>query len=91
MNKNDLIDKVSKNSGLSKANTLKAVDALIEAITDSLSAGEDVRLVGFGTFLVSKREAAVGRNPRTGDEISIPERIQPKFRPGKVLKAAVNN
>jgi DNA-binding protein HU-beta len=77
MNKNDLIGAVADASGLTKADSGKAVDA-------------EVRLVGFGTFSVAKRKASTGRNPRTGEEMKIPASNQPKFKAGKALKDAVN-
>lgn len=90
MNKNDLVAKVADSSELSKADAGKAVDAVFEAITSSLSGGDEVRLVGFGTFSVANRAASKGRNPRTGDPIDIPASKQPKFKAGKGLKDAVN-
>ena len=90
MNKNDLIAAVARRSGLSKADTAKAVDGVIDSITSSLSGGTEVRLVGFGTFSVSRRAATTGRNPRTGERIQIPASNQPKFKAGKALKSAVN-
>ena len=90
MNKNDLVDAVASRSGLSKADTAKAVDGVIDSITSSLSGGTEVRLVGFGTFSVSRRAATTGRNPRTGERIQIPASNQPKFKAGKALKSAVN-
>lgn len=90
MNKNDLVAAVADTAGLSKADSAKAVDAVFECITDSLKRGEEVRLVGFGTFLVTERAASEGRNPRTGEKIQIPASKQPKFKPGKGLKDAVN-
>ena len=90
MNKNDLVSVVSDKSGLSKADAAKAVDAVIDAITASLRGGAEVRLVGFGTFLVSSRAASTGRNPRTGEAISIPAAKLPKFKAGKALKDALN-
>jgi DNA-binding protein HU-beta len=66
------------------------VDACFDAITAALKNGTEVRLVGFGTFLVSKRAATTGRNPRTGEAIEIKASVQPKFKAGKGLKAAVN-
>lgn len=89
MNKNDLISKVSSLSGLTKADAGRAVDGVFEAITSSLKKNEEVRLVGFGTFTVTKRAATEGRNPRTGEKIKIPATKLPKFRPGKGLKQAV--
>ncbi len=90
MNKNDLIAVVANNTGLSKSDSVKAVDGVFDAIADSLKAGEEVRLVGFGTFNVTRRKASQGRNPRTGEPIMIPASNQPKFKPGKGLKDAVN-
>lgn len=90
MNKNDLINTVANQAKLSKADAARAVDALINSIGSSLKKGNEVRLVGFGTFLVQKRKATTGRNPRTGATIKIPASNQPKFRAGKALKEAVN-
>ena len=90
MNKNDLVANVASNAGISKADSAKAVDAVFDSITSSLKGGEEVRLVGFGTFSVSKRAATTGRNPQTGAAIQIPASMQPKFKAGKGLKDAVN-
>ena len=90
MNKNDLVAAVSDNTGLSRADTTKAVDGVFDAITDSLKAKTEVRLVGFGTFHVTRRAASKGRNPQTGEAIDIPASNQPKFKAGKGLKDAVN-
>ena len=90
MNKNDLISSVAGDSGLSKADATKAVDAVFDSITGALKRGDDVRLVGFGTFSVAQRKATTGRNPRTGEAIQIPASKQPKFKAGKGLKEAVN-
>ena len=90
MNKNDLIDAVSTSTGLSKADSTSAVDSVFDAITNALKGGDDVRLVNFGTFHVTKRAASEGRNPRTGERIQIPASKQPKFKAGKGLKDAVN-
>ncbi len=90
MNKNDLVATVAQSSELSKADSTKAVDAVINAIKGSLSTGTEVRLVGFGTFSVARRKASEGRNPRTGEKIQIPASNQPKFKAGKALKEAVN-
>ena len=89
-NKNDLIGMVADKAGLTKAQAGEAVDAVFDAITTSLKKGEEVRLVGFGTFAVSQRKASVGRNPATGAEIKIPASNQAKFKPGKGLKDAIN-
>jgi len=90
MNKNDLVAAVANDSGLSKTDAAKAVDGVFDAITASLQGGTEVRLVGFGTFSVSRRNATTGRNPRTGESIQIPASNQPKFKAGKGLKTAVN-
>ena len=90
MNKNDLITRIADNAGITKADATRAADAVIDAITSALKTGDEVRLVGFGTFSVSKRAATEGRNPRTGEKIKIPESRQPKFKAGKGLKDAVN-
>ncbi|MDR3518266.1 MAG: HU family DNA-binding protein [Azospirillaceae bacterium] len=90
MNKNDLVALVADTAGLSKTDATKAVDAVFDGITDSLKKGDEVRLVGFGTFAVSDRAASEGRNPRTGEKIDIPASRQPKFKAGKTLKDALN-
>ncbi|PCI98866.1 MAG: DNA-binding protein HU [Alphaproteobacteria bacterium] len=90
MNKQDLVSKVAASADISKQKAASAVDAVIDAIKGSLKSGEDVRLVGFGTFSVSDRAATTGRNPRTGEPIQIPASKQPKFKAGKELKEAVN-
>ncbi len=90
MNKNDLVAAVADSSGLSRTDATKAVDAVFDSITASLKAGDEVRLVGFGTFVVSKRAATTGRNPRTGEEIKIPASTSAKFKAGKGLKDALN-
>ncbi|MBE7637604.1 DNA-binding protein HU [Sneathiella sp. P13V-1] len=91
MNKNDLVAAVAEISGLGKADAAKGVDAVLEAVSNALSSGDDVRLVGFGTFSVSERKASEGRNPRTGETIQIAASKQPKFKAGKALKDAVNS
>ncbi|MEE8188870.1 MAG: HU family DNA-binding protein [Kiloniellales bacterium] len=91
MNKNDLSTVVADKSGLSKADASNALDCVFDAITNSLRGGEEVRLVGFGTFSVSHRKASQGRNPRTGEKIQIPASNQAKFKAGKALKEAVNS
>ena len=90
MNKNDLIGVVADGAGITKAQAGEAVDAVFDAITGSLKKGGEVRLVGFGTFAVSKRKASTGRNPRTGETMTIAASNQPKFKAGKALKDAVN-
>ena len=91
MNKNDLVAAVADKTGLSKADAGKAIDGVFEAVTEALTGGDEVRLVGFGTFSVAARAASQGRNPRTGEVIQIPASNQPKFKAGKGLKDAVNN
>lgn len=90
VNKNELISKVADDTGLSKSDSSKAVDSIFDSITGELKSGGDIRLVGFGTFLVTKRKATTGRNPQTGAAIDIPAANVPKFRAGKALKEAVN-
>lgn len=90
MNKNDLIAAVAEEADLSKAKAGEVVDAVFNAIEKTLKNKEEVRLVGFGTFATSRREASKGRNPRTGDEIDIPASTSVRFKPGKTLKDAVN-
>ena len=90
MNKNDLVSAVAGSVGLSRADATKAVDTVFYNITNSLRVGNDVRLVGFGTFSVAQRKATTGRNPQTGETIHIPARKQPKFKASKALKEAVN-
>lgn len=90
MNKNDLVATVAETAGLSRSDADKAVNAVFDSITASLKSGVEVRLVGFGTFVVSKRAATEGRNPRTGEKIQIAASKQPKFKAGKALKDAVN-
>jgi DNA-binding protein HU-beta len=90
VNKNDLVTTVANDTGLQRSEASKAVDSVFAAITDALKGGDEVRLVGFGTFTVSERAASQGRNPRTGATIDISASKQPKFRAGKGLKDALN-
>lgn len=90
MNKNDLVSALADTAGLTKADASRAIDGMLTCITSSLRKGKDVRLVGFGTFSVAKRNASEGRNPRTGEKISIPAAKRPRFSAGKALKEAVN-
>lgn len=89
VNKTDLIEKVAKDADLSKAAAGRAVNAVFEGISDSLSKGEEVGIVGFGTFSVSERPARQGRNPQTGKPIQIAATKVPKFKAGKNLKESV--
>ncbi|MEP7234684.1 MAG: HU family DNA-binding protein [Ignavibacteriota bacterium] len=89
MNKSELIEAVAKASGLSKADSDRALGAITDTISKSLKKGNPVALVGFGTFKVSKRNARMGRNPQTGASIKIAARTVPRFTAGKALKDAV--
>ncbi len=90
MNKSELIDAVSAKSGLTKADTDRAFRAFVESISEALAKGDQVALVGFGTFLVRERQERSGRNPRTGESIKIASAKIPAFKAGKALKDAVN-
>ena len=90
MNKGELIEAVAGSAGLSRSEATKAVDAVLDNITSTLSNGGSVSLVGFGTFSVKARAARAGRNPRTGETIQIPASNVPGFKAGKGLKDAVN-
>ncbi|CAK0773242.1 DNA-binding protein HU-beta [uncultured Gammaproteobacteria bacterium] len=90
MNKNDLVAYVTDTTGLAKSAAAKAVDAVFDGITNALKQGDEIRLVGFGTFAVADRAASNGRNPRTGEQIAIPASRQPKFKAGKTLKDTLN-
>lgn len=90
MNKSELIDAVAVGADISKASASRAVDAMVEAVTEALKKDDTVNLVGFGTFSVRERAARTGRNPRTGETIEIKAAKIPGFKPGKALKDAVN-
>jgi DNA-binding protein HU-beta len=90
VNKAELIDAVAEGADISKAAATRAVDTVIEQITNTLKNGNQVTLVGFGTFTVKARAARTGRNPRTGESINIPASNNPSFKAGKALKDAVN-
>ena len=89
MNKQELIGHVADRAGLNRNDAVRAVETMLEVITDALRRGDEVRLVGFGNFVVTRRKASVGRNPRTGEPLQIDSVAQPKFRAGKLLKDAV--
>ncbi len=91
MNKNDLVAVVAGKAGMSKADSARAVEAVFDGITDALRGGGEVRLVGFGTFLVTNRKESQGRNPRTGEPITIPAARVPKFKAGKGLKDSLKS
>jgi DNA-binding protein HU-beta len=90
VNKIELIQKLADRTGLAKHDAAKAVDGVFEVITDSLKGGDEVRLTGFGVFVVAERAGGKGRNPQTGEEITIKPSKQPRFRAGKMLKDALN-
>jgi len=90
MNKTELTDAVAEATDLTKADAARAVDAVLSTISSTLAGGDQVGIVGFGTFLVRDRAARVGRNPQTGAEIQIAAAKVPAFKPGKALKDAVN-
>lgn len=90
MNKSQLVDAVASKSGLTKADTERAFKAFVETISEEMGKGEQVTLIGFGTFLVRERKARTGRNPRTGETIEIAASKIPAFKAGKALKDAVN-
>lgn len=91
MNKKELISLMAEKSSLTKANTEKALNAFIETVEESLSNGDSIQLIGFGTFLVKERAARKGRNPRTKEEIEIPATKAPAFKAGKEFKEKIND
>ena len=90
MNKSDLIDAIALSADISKAAAGRALEATVDSITEALQAGDQVSLVGFGTFQVKDRAARSGRNPQTGETIQIKASKVPGFKAGKALKDAVN-
>ncbi|MGM0594356.1 MAG: HU family DNA-binding protein [Pseudomonadota bacterium] len=90
MNKSEMIDAIAAGADISKAAAGRALDSMIEAVTDSLKKGDTVNLIGFGTFMIRERAARTGRNPRTGETINIAASKNPSFKAGKALKDAVN-
>lgn len=91
MNKNELIAAVAEKAGLTKGQAGDAVDAALGAITGTLASGDEVRLLGFGNFVVANRKATTARNPQTGAVVNVPASKAARFKPGKALKEAVNN
>ncbi|CCQ98494.1 non-specific DNA-binding protein HBsu; signal recognition particle-like (SRP) component [[Clostridium] ultunense Esp] len=89
MNKTELVAKVAEATELSKKDAQKAVEAVFDAITEALKAGDKVQLVGFGNFEIRERSARKGRNPQTGEEIQIAASKVPAFKPGKALRDSV--
>jgi DNA-binding protein HU-beta len=90
VNKNDLIHHLAERTGLSKTDAQKAVDGVFDAITEALKRGDEVRITGFGVFVVSQRAGGKGRNPQTGAIIDIKPSKAPRFRAGKPLKDLLN-
>ncbi|WP_019625533.1 HU family DNA-binding protein [Thioalkalivibrio sp. ALJT] len=90
MNKSELIDAIAAEADVPKAQAGRVVDAMVSVVGDTLAKGDQVSLVGFGTFLVREREARTGRNPRTGQTIQIAASKTPSFKAGKALKDRVN-
>lgn len=90
MNKHDLANRVADLTGLARNDAARAIDALLDTITEALASGEEVRLVGFGNFVAGVRKASTGRNPRTGEPMNLAASVAPKFRVGRNLKDACN-
>jgi len=90
VNKSELIEAIAASADISKAAASRALDAMVESVTESLKQGDTVSLVGFGTFSVKERAARTGRNPQTGEPIQISAAKVPAFKAGKALKDAVN-
>lgn len=90
MNKAELVDAIAKDTGLTKKDTELVVKSFVENVSKSLEKGEDVQLIGFGTFSVGERAARTGHNPKTGEKITIKASKAPKFKAGKALKDRVN-
>ena len=90
MNKSELIDAIAESADISKAAAGRAIDAVVESVTNALKEGDQVTLIGFGTFSVKERAARTGRNPQTGETIQIAAANIPSFKAGKALKDAVN-
>lgn len=90
LNKQELVAAVAEKVDLSKVKSAEVVDAVLSTIEETLAKKQEVRLVGFGSFVTATRKAAKGRNPRTGEEIDIPASISVRFKPGKLLKEAVS-
>lgn len=90
MNKNELIESMAVLAGSTKTDMSKALEGLIASITKTLKKGEDVRLIGFGTFSITRRAATTARNPRTGATIKVPAKNQAKFKAGKSLQDTLN-
>ncbi len=90
MNKSELVDAIAKDTGLTKKDSEAALKSFIENVSKAVENGDDVQLIGFGTFTTATRAERTGRNPSTGKEITIPASKSPKFKPGKAFKDRVN-
>ena len=90
MNKAEFVETVADKAGMSKQDAMSAVDTVLDCLTDAMKGGNQITLIGFGTFLVRERDARTGRNPRTGEPIEIKASKVPSFKAGKALKDAVN-
>lgn len=90
MNKQDLANQVADATGLARADAARVIDLFLDNITEALARGEEVRLVGFGSFVAGQRKASTGRNPRTGEPMDLAASVLPKFRVGRNLKDACN-
>ncbi|GAM65508.1 DNA-binding protein HU-alpha [Vibrio ishigakensis] len=90
MKKAELIEKIAHHADLSNSEATRALNATLATIQEALTSGEEVALIGFGTFKVSHRNARTGRNPKTGEALNIPAAKVPQFKPGKLLKESVN-
>jgi len=90
MNKSDLINAIAEESGLTKADAGRALDATLSSVSTALKGGDSISLIGFGTFSVKERSARTGRNPQTGETIQIKASKIPSFKAGKTLKDSVN-
>jgi DNA-binding protein HU-beta len=91
MNKTELIAEIAEVAGLTKTDSENALDALIVSITDALRDGQEVKIIGFGTFSATKKAATIGRNLKTGEPMEIPAMTLPKFKAGQRLKDALKN
>ena len=91
MNRNELAMTISKQSKLSRSEAVDVVDLVFGSITEALQGGDEVKIVGFGSFIVADRAASEGRNPKTGEPIQIPASKVPRFKAGKALREALNN
>ena len=90
MNKNELVSAMANATNLNQTQSAEALQAFIDTVKSQLRSGSEVKIIGFGTFKISRRKATTGRNPRTGEPINIPASNQPKFSAGKALKEGVN-